>query len=72
MLAFIAEIGADPVYPMIELIVPDYNSPIPTTNLYTWTQPPSLDSMRDGDFSSSLAYANDGTMFTAFYSVVVQ
>ena len=28
--------------------------------------------MRSGDFSSSLAYASDGTMFTAFYSVVVQ
>jgi len=37
VLAFIAEIGADPVYPMIELNVPDYTSPVPTSNIYTWT-----------------------------------
>ena len=39
--------------------MPDYTSKTQTTNLYTWSQNPSLDSLRTDEFAASLNMAYD-------------
>ena len=58
----------DPIYPLLEMVVPDYTSSVPTSNNYTWHQNPSLNDLRTDEFSASINYASDNSSFIMFYS----
>jgi hypothetical protein len=57
-----------PNFPIILMQIPDIGRDFRNNETYTWQQEPSLDTLRNDEYLTSISMSSDGFNFVAYYS----